>query len=170
MYVVLVAYGHWTANVFGAVLGGLFGLLSYQAGFFGNALVNFGFTIPVSLWGVWYWKNHQDELPRKFNAFQWKHFGAAFIALVGVGMLFSFNAGSALWYMDGVTAVMPIMATFLLVTRYREQWLLWVPYNALEVIMWFWVASAAPEMLAILVMRVVFFFNSLIGSALWYKK
>ena len=169
-YVVLVAYGHWSANVFGAILGGLFGALSYQAGFFGNALVNILFTIPVSLWGVWYWKNHQGDKPRKMNAFQWKHFGAAFLGMVGAGMLFAFNSGSNLWYMDGVTAVMPILATFLLVTRYREQWLLWIPYNALEVVMWFWVASTAPEMLAILVMRCVFFFNSLIGAALWWKK
>lgn len=170
MYVVLVAYGHWSANVFGALLGGLFGLLSYQAGFFGNAAVNFLFVIPASLWGIWYWKNHQEDKPRKFNALQWKGYGAIFAALVALGMLFSLYTGANLWYLDGFTAVMPILATFLLVTRYREQWLLWVPYNALEVFMWFWVASAAPEMLAILVMRIVFFFNSLIGASLWYKK
>lgn len=168
-YVVLVAYGHWSANVFGAILGGLFGALSYQAGFFGNAWVNFGFTIPASIWGIWYWKNHQGDEPRKMNDFQRKHFGAAFLALAGAGMLFAFNAGSNLWYMDGITAIMPIVATVLLVTRYREQWYLWIPYNALEVIMWFWVASAAPEMLAILVMRSVFFLNSLIGFKLWHK-
>lgn len=168
-YVVLVAYGHWSANVFGAILGALFGLLSYQAGFFGNAVVNFAFTIPASIWGIWYWKNHQGDKPRRMNDFQRKHFGSAFVALAAVGMLFAFNSGSNLWYMDGITAIMPILATVLLVTRYREQWYLWIPYNALEVVMWFWVASVAPEMLAILVMRCVFFINSLIGFKLWHK-
>lgn len=168
-YVVLVAYGHWSANLFGALLGGLFGVLSYQAGFFGNALVNILFTIPASLWGVWYWKNHQGESPRKMNDFQRKHFASGFVALACVGMLYSFFAGSSLWYMDGFTAVMPVVATLLLVTRYREQWYLWIPYNALEVVMWFWVASAAPEMLAVLVMRIVFLLNSVIGFKLWHK-
>lgn len=169
-YVVLVAYGHWSANAFGALLGALFGVLSYQAGFFGNAAVNILFTIPASLWGIWYWKNHQGDEPRRMNRFQRKHFGAAFLALWGVGTLFAYNTGSNLFLLDGLTAVMPVLATFLLVTRYREQWYLWIPYNALEVIMWFWVASVAPEMLAILVMRVVFFINSLIGMKLWFKK
>lgn len=169
-YVLLVAYGHWFANVFGALLGGLFGYLSYEAGFFGNAAVNWAFTIPVSLWGVWYWKNHQEDAPRIMNTFQRKHYGAGLMALLGVGMLFAFRSGSNLWYMDGVSAVLPIMATLLLVTRYREQWYLWIPYNAIEVVMWFWVASSAPEMLAILAMRIVFLFNSLFGCYLWHKK
>lgn len=170
MYVVMVAYGKWQANIFGAILGGLFGLLSYQAGFFGNAAINWVFVIPASLFGIWYWKNHQEDKPRSLTRFQLLNYGAVMALLTLGSMYFAASAGSNLWYLDGITAVMPIAGTFLLVARYREQWCMWIPYNLLEVVMWFSVASSTPEMYAVLVMRIVFFLNSLIGAYLWYRK
>lgn len=170
LYVVLVAYGHWTANVFGALLGGLFGYLSYSAGFFGNAAINWLFVIPMSLWGIKYWKDNQDAPPQKMTKYQQFRATLLFGGIVTLSMVGSYLSNASLWYLDGFTAVMPIFATVLLVCRYREQWLLWIPYNFLEVLMWFWVASTAPEMLAILAMRIVFFFNSLIGATIWWKE
>ena len=72
-----------------------------------------------------------------------------------------------MWALDGFSAVLPIIGTWLLVNMYKEQWLYWLAYNLLEVALWFTVLSAAPEMLAIFAMRVVFFINSVFGYFNW---
>ncbi|MGL5015023.1 MAG: nicotinamide riboside transporter PnuC [Bacteroidales bacterium] len=168
-YVVLVAYGHWSANVFGALLGGLFGWLSYEAGFFGNAAINMLFTIPASLWGIWYWKKHQGEKPTELGKNTKIGLLVALVVTSVFSMWLSNVYESNLWVLDGLTAVLPIFGTALLVTRCKEQWLVWIPYNVIEVTMWMWAAAAAPEVLAILAMRIVFMLNSIYGYHLWNK-
>lgn len=169
-YVCLVAYGRTEANLFGAILASLFGYVSYQNGFFGNATVNLLFCVPASLWGWWYWNKNKNSPPRKMK---WQTLWTTIIVTLGgcaIGMAATLNSGSSQPILDGITAFLPIAGTILLVTRFREQWLVWIPYNLLEVVMWFGAMSIAPEVLSIFVMRVVFLLNSILGAYLWYKE
>lgn len=174
LFVLGVAFGKRWANAFGAALSLIFGYLSYEQGFFGNAAVNFLYTFPMSIYGLWLWNNKSKdgEITEKRSLSKRGKIILAGVTALGVASscVFSYLSGSNLWVTDGISAILPIIATWLLINMYKEQWNLWLVYNALEVAMWFTVISAAPEMLAIFVMRVVFFINSVFGFINWNSK
>ena len=172
-YVVGVAFSWKWANLFGALLAVVFGYLSYTQGFFGNAAINLLYSFPISLYGLWLWfKNSQCGIltdNRSLTDSQKKLTAGVTLAALSGSCAFSYFMGSSMWYLDGMSAVLPILGTWFLVNMYKEQWYFWLTYNLLEVAMWFTVLSAAPEMLAIFVMRIIFFINSIFGYVNWNK-
>lgn len=172
IFVLCVAFGNKYANVFGALCAITFGYFSLEQGFFGNAVVQLMFVLPMSLYGIYAWsKRSKSEvgIKRSLSNCDRANFVSAAVALLAVAFMFSFSTGANMPIADAVTTMLPILGTFLLVNAYKEQWYVWITYNFIEVLMWFAVLSVAPDMLAVLVMRVVFFLNSLIGAYEWRK-
>lgn len=170
MFVTAVAFKKWYANFFGAALAIIFGVLSYQAGYLANAASNLLYIAPMSLFGLWYWLKHKDAPVKSLSVVQ----QGTVILLTVLGCVVSTymakEAGSTHWILDGISGFLPLIATVLLVFRFKEQWLLWIPYNSIEVILWMSAASLAPEVFAIFVLRVVFLINSVIGFLEWNKE
>lgn len=169
LFVLGVAFKNAWTNLLGAALTLIYGYLSYSAGYYANALINVIVLFPLQLVAFWFWRKTEGKT---FTLTEdWKR---AIIVLSGVGILISCTLtkayGSHLWIHDGVSAILVIVATFLLMLKVKEQWYAWIPYNALEVFMWFMAASLNPDMLAIFVMRSIFFANSLIGAYEWFGK
>lgn len=172
IYVVGVAMQHKAANLAGALCAVSFGLASYQAGFYANAFTNLIILAPLSLAGFWVWRNNSvsdQTRVRSLSSRGRRSFVVLLSMAICIGLFINHGIGSTSWVLDTVTAITPIGATILLISRYKEHWYLWVPYNGLEVLLWFSAVSAAPEMLAILVMRIVFLINSIYGFYLWQK-
>ena len=185
MFVLGIAFGNKHANLLGALTAAGFGYLSYSQGLYGNAFVNWLFVIPMSLYGWWSWcqndKNSGVAEKRKIDMakFNWVILGTATITAIVYLLILSLPEGVVLFkapipidsiLLDAVTTTLPVAATLLLVNSYREQWYLWVPYNLLEVVLWLLVYTTNPTLLPILIMRIVFFVNSLIGTYEWNKK
>lgn len=171
LYVLGAAFGWSHANLWGALLAAIFGYLSYTQGFYGNAAINLLYSLPVSAYGLWLWRKNSDNgqltVKRSLSDSKKKIVSGVTLVAIAGSCAFSMFSGSNLWYLDGISAVLPILGTWFLVNMYKEQWYYWLTYNALEVVMWFTVLSSAPEMLAIFVMRIVFFINSIFGFANW---
>lgn len=173
LYVLGVAFGNKWANLFGAALAGIFGYLSYTQGFFVNAAINLAYSLPLSLYGLWLWNKNSSNgsinVKRSLSARGKALTSIATVVIILCSCAFSFHLGANLWYLDGLSAVLPVLGTWLLVNMYKEQWNYWITYNLLEVFMWFTVISSAPEMLSIFAMRVVFLINSIFGYISWNK-
>lgn len=173
VFVIGAAFQWKHSNLFGAVLAGFFAYFSYEAGYFGNSFINATVIIPASLYGWWLWVSLKDNSPnisRQLTRSQRKLFGLVSISLFAAAMVFSYSTGSNLPHLDALTTVLPVLATALLVGAYKEQWYLWIVFNSVQVYMWFITASTAPEMLALLAMKVIFLINSIIGFYEWNKK
>lgn len=173
IFVISVAFQNKYANFWGALCGLAFGYFSYTQGLFGNAIIQLGFVVPMSLYGMWLWwkrSESDDGLKRSLSATDKR--GIWFLSLTGlvVAMGFSYLSGATMPIMDAITTVLPVVGTFLLVNAYKEQWYIWLTYNSLQIAMWFVLASAASELLALLVMRVVFLVNSVVGFCEWKGK
>lgn len=167
VFVILVAFKNQYANLFGALLAIVFGYLSYNAGYFTNAAVNILFSAPMGLFGWWYWTKHKNDATKSLTKAEIVLGLSALIISAGIGVSAALMHNSAHPFVDGISGILPIFATILLVLRYKEQWYLWIPYNAMEVFLWFSAASLAPEVLSIFVMRVIFLVNSCIGYFQW---
>lgn len=175
IYVLGVSYKWIHANLFGAGMALGFAVLSYQVGFYGNTAVNALVLFPLSLYGWYVWRFRSkgksvgsSDLRRTLTRSEAIPIISIGIFAFSIAVAFSLHSGAFLPYYDAFTTVMPVIATIMLVSAYREQWYAWIPYNFIEILMWFAAASVAPEVLAILVMRIIFFINSLIGAVIWF--
>lgn len=171
IFVLGVSFKHPSSQLFGAAFCGFLSYASFGAGFFANAAINGAVLLPASIFGYYLWKKRAGaaKLERSLSK------GALFKVLSGIGFLTAFaymltvDAGGAMPFLDSLTGVMPVFATFLMVGAYREQWLLWIPYNVIQAFMWFTAASLQPAVLAVFVLKLVFLVNSLIGYYQWRK-
>lgn len=172
-FVLGVANGWKYAQMLGAILVGMYGYLSYSAGFYGNMLVNLAVILPMQLYGSYQWltiSNNSTVVRQELTAPQLKGVALVILNLMILGIILCVVSGSSMPIHDGISSALVIVATFLMVNRYKEQWYVWIPYNVIECAMWFMAASLAPEILAVFVMRVIFLANSLIGFYVWSRK
>lgn len=169
MFVIGVAFKKASANLLGATLCVMLGLMSWQAGYYMNAIINVFLLLPLQLLAYANWKtgvSKREQHRYLVETVCRRRFWIYTCWLIPL-LVAAYFSGSRLWIHDAVTASLVIVATLLLMFNVKEQWQFWIPYNLVEVFMWFVAASLAPEMLAIMVMRVVFFINSLIGYYEW---
>lgn len=169
VFVVCVSFGKPLGNLFGALSSICVGFLSYEAGYYGNVVMS-GIIAAMTLmaWYMWYFRSYKGSIKPRTLSYRYK---IGFISILAIGCIasiaYSYMTGAKLPVLDGVTAVIPIMATLLLMGAYKEQWLLWIPFNVLEVIMWVIAYQSNPELLAVIFMKVIFCLNSVIGYYNW---
>ncbi|AUG85113.1 PnuC-like nicotinamide mononucleotide transport [Vibrio phage Ceto] len=171
LFVLGVSFKHPESQLLGAVFCAFLAFASFGAGFYANALVNGAFLLPASIFGYFYWKRRTGagNLERSLTSEQFGKVAAIIAVATIITFYFTIGAGGALPFMDALTAVMPVAATLLMIGAYRDQWLLWIPFNAIQAFMWFSAASLQPAVLAVFVLKMVFLVNSVIGYYQWRK-
>lgn len=169
VFVLAVAFKKNYAPLLGAILSLIYAFLSYQSGFFANALMNLVILTPLQIWGWYHWVKNGDKT---FDIPEVAKLWITWITVLAicVATLFSYHTGSHLPFLDGPSSVLVVTSTVLLSLKAKEQWYGWIPYNVIECIMWFFAMSLEPSVIAIFVMRVVFLINSIIGAKEWFKK
>lgn len=171
LFVLGVAFKIPASQLLGAVFCGMLAYASMGAGFYANAAVNGLLLLPASVYGFYVWNRRKGnrQLERSLSKKHLYNMFSTISALTIILSLFMIDAGGSLPILDALTAIMPIFATFLMIGAYREQWLLWIPYNIIQAFMWFYAASLQPAVLAVFVLKLVFLVNSLIGFYNWRK-
>lgn len=170
LFVLGVAAKHPTSQLLGAVFCSMLAFASINAGFIASGMINAIVLVPMCIWGFYRWRNTSSTKTLE-KAMSKKVFiiYIMFIFLI-TGLVSLFTMGvSSLPILDALTAVLPVAATFLMVQGYREQWYMWIPYNAIQAFMWFTAASIQPAVLALFAVKLVFLVNSLIGFYNWRK-
>ncbi|MCS5737261.1 nicotinamide riboside transporter PnuC, partial [Herbiconiux daphne] len=127
MFVLSVAYKKNIAPLLGATLSVFYAILSYQAGFYANAVMNLFVLVPLQLWGTWYWFKKKDEI-NTLNKSQISLVSVLTVIGIIISTFFAFKSGSKLPYLDGISSVLIITGTVLLTFKTKEQWYAWIPY------------------------------------------
>jgi len=173
VFVLGVAQSWKHANAFGAIFAFALGVYSYEVGYISNAVVQFAFVTPLSLWGWYNWckRDVNGEVTTKAMTYK----SMLRLCILSLGMFLGFIllsciANAAMPVMDAITATLPIMATILLVKAYKEQWYLWITFNTMSAYMWFVASSNDASFTSLLVLKIVFLVNSLIGFYNWKNK
>ncbi|QQO89939.1 hypothetical protein JAVIER_117 [Vibrio phage Javier] len=171
LFVLGVAFKRPESQLLGAVFCGFLAFASMGAGFYANAVVNGLILIPASIYGYFHWKRRKGfQLEQSMSSGGLTNMIVSLVAITALVFFFgTMGAGGAMPLLDALTGVMPVFATFLMIGAYREQWLLWIPFNAIQAFMWFTAASLQPAVLAVFVLKLVFLINSLIGFYTWRK-
>lgn len=118
-----------------------YSVLAYSNGLYGEVYLNLLFFVPTGIIGYVMWRRHtmQDKtvamrqlpwLPRIYIAI------ICIACTAGLGMLLRLNPNQNTPFIDASTNVLSVGATFLMMWRYKEQWLLYIVLNIVTVFMW----------------------------------
>ncbi len=116
----------------------LFGYIFCQVQLYADATLQFGYFLPVSFFGWWYWWTQgpgRDDLPiRPASAWEWGlTVNLTLIGTLGAGYYFATYTQAAFPYPDSFILAASIIAQFLLSKKVIENWVLWVAVDLVAI-------------------------------------
>lgn len=173
--VVLAAKGNLVSYVFGMYNTVGYAYLAYINGLFGEVMLNLLFFVPMNVIGFYMWKNNRQEngklIMRQMNLKGLLLVGAVCVIsclLLGYGL--SFIPGQNSPYIDATTTVLSVVATFLMVRRFKEQWMVYIVLNLFTVLLWaIRTLEGSGEGLLMIVMWSAYLVNAGYGYYIWNK-
>lgn len=172
--VVLAAKGNIWTYAFGMYNTFGYAYLAYTNGLYGETGLNLFFFVPMNVVGYVLWKPKLEGgyvqmramLPRQILLTA----VASLLGILGLGYGLSLIAGQNNPYIDAITDVLSIFATFLMVYRFREQWLMYILLNVFTVLLWcIRTAQGSPEGPLMIVMWTAFLINAGYGYYNWTR-
>ncbi|WP_260858067.1 nicotinamide riboside transporter PnuC [Bacillus sp. FJAT-22090] len=173
--VVLAAKGNLMSYVFGMYNTIGYTYLAYINGLFGEVMLNMLFFVPMNVIGFFMWKNNRQE-NGKLVMRQMNLRGLILVGVVSVlcclllGFGLSFIPGQNSPYIDATTTVLSVVATFLMVRRFKEQWTVYIMLNLFTVLLWtIRMQEGSGEGLLMIVMWSAYLVNAVYGYYIWNK-
>ncbi|MBL8820003.1 MAG: nicotinamide mononucleotide transporter [Planctomyces sp.] len=170
----LLAIGRREGYLIGLYNSLSYSILAYNNGLFGEVYLNLLFFIPTGVIGYVMWSRHmrQDKTVEMRQLGWSQRFAVVVICIactVVLGLLLRLNPLQNTPFIDATTNVLSVVATFLMMWRYKEQWLLYILLNIVTIVMWclrFRAGGEAGDLM--IVMWLLFLLNSLFGYWRWH--
>lgn len=174
--VVLVAKGNIMNYLFGVINVSLYAWISFKAELYGDAALNALYYFPMQFIGWYSWigkRETEGSVTVKGRAMRNSHRVALLLftlSSVAIGALVLRHYQDPQPWKDSATTVLSIIAQFLMVKRYMEQWVLWVTVNIISVVMWsVSFAAGKPHAALMVIMWSFYLANSINGWISWAK-
>nr|WP_156282934.1 nicotinamide riboside transporter PnuC [Paenibacillus sp. NEAU-GSW1] len=172
--VVLAAKGMLMSYVFGMYNTVGYAYLAYINGLFGEVMLNMLFFVPMNVVGFYMWKKNLQGGKLSMRQMELKGmFLAGAICLLGsllLGFGLSFIKGQNSPYIDALTTVLSVVATILMVRRFKEQWLIYIVLNIFTVLLWVVrMLDGSDEGLMMIVMWSAYLVNAGYGYYNWNR-
>lgn len=173
--VVLAAKGNLMSYVFGMYNTFGYAYLAYVNGLFGEVLLNLLFFVPMNVIGFYMWRKN-TQTSGKLTMRKMKLGGLLLVAAICVlgsvllGFGLSFIPGQNSPYIDAMTTVLSVVATLLMVRRFKEQWLVYIVLNMFTVLLWvIRMLDGSQEAMLMIVMWGAYLVNAVYGYYNWSK-
>lgn len=173
--VILTGKGKRSSFLFGTVNVVFYAMISFQARYYGEVMLNILYYLPMNFVGWFAWKKHMNEetgevvkrrLPR--NRRVWVY-GLTAAAILLYGLVLKALGGN-LPYVDSMSTVVSVTAQILSVKRLTEQWVLWIVVDVVTVVMWGINFAQGGETVATLAMWSVYLINAIIMYIRWNRE
>ena len=173
--VILTGKGKRSSFLFGTVNVVFYAMISFQARYYGEVMLNILYYLPMNFVGWFAWKKHMNEetgevvkrrLPR--NRRVWVY-GLTAAAILLYGLVLKALGGN-LPYVDSMSTVVSVTAQILSVKRLTEQWVLWIVVDVVTVVMWGINFTQGGETVATLAMWSVYLINAVIMYIRWNRE
>lgn len=170
----LIAVGRKEGYIFGLYNSFAYGYLAYENGLLGEATLNFFFFVPTAIIGFFMWNRKMKDavvLMRKLKTQEQGYLLlTCMISTLGLGLILARFDAQNTPYIDATTNVLSIIATFLMLWRYSEQWLLYIALNIVTIAMWYIRFQADGEAADTMIfMWILYLVNSIYGWIRWNK-
>lgn len=176
--VVLVAKGRISNYFWGIIQVGVYAYIAYGYQLYGEAMLNGLFYLPLQFVGIYLWNKHktskssigEEVIVKRLTAKGWILLGVVSIIASVVYAEILTRIGSQQVRLDSVAVVLSIIAQFLMLMRYAEQWFMWIVVNGLTIALWvITLIQTGGNDYTVLVMWIAFFVNSVYGFINWIK-
>ncbi len=170
--VVLAAKGNIWTYIFGMYNTFGYAYISYNNGLFGEMWLNLAFFAPTNILGLFLWRKKIEEgiviMRELTNKMKVLTLLVCVAGIIGTGYILSLVKGQNTPYIDAATNTLSIIATFLMMWRYKEQWVLYIVLNIFTVIMWsIRMANGSGEAPLMIVMWSAYLINAVYGYYNW---
>lgn len=172
--VALIATGRREGYLIGLYNSVSYSILAYGNGLFGEVYLNLFFFIPTGVIGYLMWQRHSDKsktvIMRQLSWLQRLIVAVVCISsTVGLGFLLGLNSDQNTPFIDASTNVLSVIATFLMMWRFKEQWLLYIILNVITIVMWGLRQMAGGESSDLMIlMWSLFLINAIFGYWRWH--
>lgn len=172
--VVLTAKGKLSCFVFGVINCITYAYVAYQAKYYGDVMENLLYFLPMQFIGFAMWKKNinketgevETEMLSIKNRIILFTISAIAVYLYG---LFLKKIGGNLPYMDSLSNILSLVAMYLSVKRYIEQWIMWIIIDIVTIFMWIIAVFSSSGDISVLIMWSVYLVNAIYGYIKWSK-
>lgn len=174
--VILVGMGRMSNYIFGTINVVLYAMVAYKATYYGDVMLNLFYYLPTNILGWFMWKKNINKengevIKRKLDLKM--EIIIAVVSIVGIvvyGYFLGHYTNDKLPYTDSMSTVLSIVAQFLMLKRYMEQWIVWIFVDAVSIFMWVMTFFNGGESVATLLMWGVYFINAVVMFVKWYRE
>lgn len=172
--VVFAAKGNILTYVFGMYNTFAYAYLAYTNGLYGEVGLNLLFFIPMNVIGFIMWKKKMNGNEVKMRDMKVNKLiivlGLAVLAIIALGYGLSMIEGQNSPYIDATTNILSIIATILMVLRFKEQWVMYIILNIFTVFMWSMrTINGSEDGTMMIVMWSAYLINAFYGYYTWNK-
>lgn len=170
----LTAIGRREGYLFGLYNSLAYSVLAYTNGLYGEIYLNLFFFFPTGIIGYIMWQRHtnRDKVVAMRQLTRQQRIIIATVCIAGtvlLGVLLKLNPRQNTPFIDASTNVLSVVATFLMMWRYKEQWLLYIALNVITIVMWALRVAAGGESGGLMVlMWTLFLLNAIFGYWRWH--
>ena len=172
--VVLCAKGKIENYYFGLFQAVTYAYICFQSKIYGEVMYNV-LMVPMIIIGYLSWKKHMNDSNEEVKARNLTAKGWVITIVGSVAAVAAYSTllkvlGGSFALVDATSTTLIIVATLLMLTRYSEQWLMWILVNIASVILWAMALMGGDESaVTLVVMWSAYLFNSVYGYYNWRK-
>lgn len=170
----LIALGRREGYIAGFFNSCAYAWVAYENGLYGEVALNLLFFLPTGIIGLIMWskkmKNGLVLMRGLSNHKKIYLLVSSTLIIIVLGKVLKSVPGQNEPYFDSATNVLSIIATFLMMWRYKEQWILYISLNIISIAMWLirWYSGGFAGDLMVL-MWGIYLINSIYGYWKWDK-
>ena len=141
VYIFLASKGNRWCFLFGLVSSSIYVYITFHLNFFFDVGINAYYVI-MSFYGWFVWSKQSNPSAIKVEQISSKNFAAIIIvgtiAFLTFAAIADYYSSADLAYFDAFTTVFAIIATYMVVKRQIENWLIWIVVDAVAAGMYFY--------------------------------
>lgn len=170
--VILVAKGKISNYYFGIINVVIYGFISYNSKYYGEAMLNILYFLPMQIIGFMMWRRNNVNIDESKEVkaermtakeiILWSVLSG--IAVIVYGIILK-KLNNTLPMADSFTTVLSVTAMILMVKRYIEQWIVWIMIDIVAIYMWLFIKSDYN----ITIMWTAYLVNAVYGLYNWTK-
>lgn len=174
LYAFFAGEGKYVCFFFGLVYSCLYAYIAYEIGLYGDMMLNL-FYLPINLLGIFWWKTHQNQEKSKIIITSLSTRGKLLCAFVVVVLSVGYGAylqslNSLYPYLNSFSVVAQVVAFYLQVKRYVQNYFLVTLANVVSIVIWGLIYDVSQEQIAQLLTMIVFFFVGVYYYFVWRRE
>lgn len=172
--VVLAAKGNIWTYYFGMYNTFGYAYLAYTNGLFGEMGLNLFFFVPMNIIGFIIWRKRMCGGIVEMRGLQKRSklltVAICVLGSIALGFVLSLIHSQNTPYIDAITNVLSIVATLLMVYRFKEQWVLYIVLNIFTIFMWsIRTINGSSDGAMMIIMWSAYLVNAVYGYYNWNK-